>query len=46
MVLQKKKDMESSVHIYKARLVAKGYKQIHSIDYDKMFSPCSYDQVY
>ena len=38
MDLRNKKDMEGSVHIIKARLVAKGHKQVHSGDYDEMFS--------
>jgi hypothetical protein len=38
-VFKKKTDKKENVHIYKSWLVAKWFKQIHSIDYDKTFSP-------
>ena len=37
-IFKRKMDADGSVTIYKARLVAKGFRQVQSVDYDKIFS--------
>ena len=37
-IFKRKTDADSSVTIYKARIVAKSFRQVQSVDYDKIFS--------